>query len=100
MGLPTNWNYQVTLQSTTHLILASSNVLTFHTHKQFGKHVPLLEKGVTPFEPEVIFKDTVKQNVPEVYVKWRGRPLSNYTWVPEASMLNMDIQLLILLQAI
>ncbi|MCO5593221.1 hypothetical protein L7F22_047228 [Adiantum nelumboides] len=92
-----NVSYQLELPTNVriHNVFHASPLKRFHVDKKFGRHVPLLDKGVNPFEPKIILKHRFVRKYPEFYVKWRGRPMSNCTWVPEDKVIVMDKQLLL-----
>ncbi|MCO5554803.1 hypothetical protein L7F22_008338 [Adiantum nelumboides] len=92
-----NVSYQLELPTNVkiHNVFHVSLLKRFHVDKKFGRHVPLLDKGVNPFEPEIILKHRFVRKYPEFYVKWRGRPMSDCTWVPEDRVIAMDKQLLL-----
>ncbi|MCO5609271.1 hypothetical protein L7F22_063495 [Adiantum nelumboides] len=68
-----NVSYQLELPTNVkiHNVFHVSLLKRFHVEKKFGRHVPLLDKGVNPFEPEIILKHCFVCKYLEFYVKWR-----------------------------
>ena len=60
----------------------------FHPDTTFGRSVPMFDRDISVTEPEAILKARSGKHGQLFYVKWRGRPLSDCTWVEEEELIN------------
>ncbi|KAI5062360.1 hypothetical protein GOP47_0022899 [Adiantum capillus-veneris] len=61
----------------------------FAQDSTYGRNVPEYVKDGPPNEPETILKSRFGRRGQLFYVKWRNRPMTECTWVPEEIMLRL-----------
>ena len=64
-----------------------SLVKRFHVHKHWSRKTILSEEVE---KPEAIFKQQVRNGNTKFLIKWKGRPLSEATWISEESLFRSD----------